>query len=311
MADHRVTVVIVTRDRAADLDRTLSALTQLPERPPVIVVDNGSSDGTGAVVARYGPPVTLIRLPRNRGAAGRNHGVRLAATPYVAFSDDDSWWAPGALAEAADLLDRHPRVGLVAGRAVIGPRERVDPISVLMARSPLEPVPGIPTPSVLGFMACASVVRREAFLAVGGFDELFGIGSEERLLAYDLAAAGWVLTYADQAVAKHHPAERDRATRRLIAERNDLWIDAMRRPPRVVAARVAALARAAVTDRQARWVLAHALLATPAVVRRRRTVPEAVEADIRRLEAADSRPVGGLRLVEEPQQRSVARRYVG
>jgi len=292
MTDRRVTVVIVTRDRAQALDRTLGALTRLPEQPQVIVVDNGSRDGTGAVVARYGPPVTLVRLPRNRGAAGRNHGVRLAATPYVAFSDDDSWWAPGALTEAADLLDRYPRVGLVAGRTVVGPAERVDPISVLMAHSPLAQPPDVPTPSILGFMACSSVVRREAFLAVGGFDELFGIGSEERLLAYDLATAGWVLTYADQAVAKHLPAERDRDARRLVTQRNDLLIDAMRRPPRVVAARVAALARAALADRQARWVLVHALLATPAVVRRRRRMPAAVEADIRRLEAADSQPSG-------------------
>lgn len=99
-----VTVVIATRDRVAELRRTLAVLTALPEGPAVIVVDNGSRDGTARAVRGEFPGVTLIRNRRNRKAAARNQGVRRAATPYVAFSDDDSWWDPGALARACDLL---------------------------------------------------------------------------------------------------------------------------------------------------------------------------------------------------------------
>ena len=63
----------------------------------VIVIGNGSVDGTEAAVRERHPGVDLIELGANRGAAARNVGVARAGTPYVAFADDE-WWAPGALA---------------------------------------------------------------------------------------------------------------------------------------------------------------------------------------------------------------------
>ncbi|HEX2312720.1 MAG TPA: glycosyltransferase family 2 protein, partial [Thermomonospora sp.] len=111
--DDRVTVVIATRDRRGELVRTLKTLTALPEEPAIVVVDNASADGTADAVRAEFPAVRVLRLPRNRGAVARTLGVRAAGTPYVAFSDDDSWWEPGALATAAKLFDEHPRLGLL------------------------------------------------------------------------------------------------------------------------------------------------------------------------------------------------------
>src|SRR4051794_32547822 len=95
--EHRVDVVIATRDRRTLLLRTLAELAALPENPHVIVVDNGSSDDTAAAVEAAHPEVELIRLTENAGAAGRTIGAERSQAPYVAFADDDSWWAPGAL----------------------------------------------------------------------------------------------------------------------------------------------------------------------------------------------------------------------
>jgi GT2 family glycosyltransferase len=80
----RVTVVIATRNRRPELLRTLGRLHRLPERPPVVVVDNASADGSAAAVREHFPAVVLRVLSRNAGAAARNAGVALAATPYVA-----------------------------------------------------------------------------------------------------------------------------------------------------------------------------------------------------------------------------------
>src|ERR1700712_3452675 len=102
LASGSVTVVIATRNRAATLLVTLAKLDRLAERPPIIVVDNASTDDTAARVRAAFPRVRVLSLPRNLGGAARNCGVALASTPFVAFSDDDSWWAEGALATAVN-----------------------------------------------------------------------------------------------------------------------------------------------------------------------------------------------------------------
>ncbi|WP_107075730.1 glycosyltransferase, partial [Micromonospora sp. MH33] len=186
-----VTIVVATRNRREQF------LALLPRHTaPVIVVDNGSEDGTPAAVAREFPRARVVELGRNAGAgAARNVGVGLARTPYVAFADDDSYRAPGVL-------------------------------------GPLGAEPDAPGPTVLGFLACAVVLRRDAYRQVGGFAERLGTYGEEALLAMDLAAAGWNLAYVPELVAHHLPvpAGRDPGARRRAEARNPVLTAALRRP---------------------------------------------------------------------------------
>ena len=126
--DTRVTVVIITRNRRAELGRTLGKLAELPEHPAVIVVDNGSDDGTAAHVRWDHPDVQLIAARSNLGAVGRNLALRRVTTPYAAFCDDDTWWEPGALTLAADALDAHPDVASVTARIVVEPDGTATPL---------------------------------------------------------------------------------------------------------------------------------------------------------------------------------------
>ena len=90
--------------------------------------------------------------------------------------------------------------------------------------SPLPRQPGMPGSSLLGFLAGASVVRRDVFLEAGGFEPRFFIGGEEELLAADLAARGHWLCYVPELVVHHHPSPvRDGQGRRLTTARNALW----------------------------------------------------------------------------------------
>ena len=75
------TVVIATRNRAARLMDTIERLRQLPERPPIIVVDNASQDKTCQVILQRFPEVQLIAARENLGAAARNLGVEASDTP--------------------------------------------------------------------------------------------------------------------------------------------------------------------------------------------------------------------------------------
>lgn len=285
--DDRVSVVIATRDRPAELARTMAALATLRPPPPVIVVDNASA---GSVIRpwAYPGPVRVLALDRNRGAAARTVGARHARTPYVAFCDDDSWWAPDALARAADALDRHPRLALVAARTLVGPAQQSDPTNEAMARSPLPGDPALPGRPVLGCVAGATVVRREAFLGVGGFSELLFFRGEETLLCYDLAAEGWELRYLEDVVAHHHPSQTrpHRWRERALQERNRVLTHWLRRRLPVAVAATGRLARAVPTDRAARRALIGVLRRLPAALAARRPLPPRVEQAAHLLEPA-------------------------
>ncbi|WP_037570226.1 glycosyltransferase family 2 protein [Phaeacidiphilus oryzae] len=282
------TVAVITRNRRAELLRTLDRLTALPERPEVIVVDNASSDGTAEAVRRLHPRVRLLTPGRNLGAAGRNLAVWHAATPFVGFSDDDSWWAPGSLARACAAMNSCPTLGLVAARTLVGPDEREDPLSTELAGSPLTGDGAVPGTPVLGFLACASVVRREAFLRSGGFHPLLFFGAEETLLAYDLAADGWEVRYLPSVVAHHHPAAGARGGRSAVLLRNAALTAWLRRPVPTAAGRTARLAWSGVRgDAASVAALGGVLRRLPAALLARRRLPEAVERSARRLEEAE------------------------
>jgi|SRR5579859_31773 len=298
MSGHRVTVVVITHNRRAELHRTLGMLAALPERPPVIVVDNGSSDGTAAMVRRCFPQMTLIPAQHNLGAVARNLAVRRVTTCYVAFCDDDTWWEPGSLATAADALDRHRDVAAVTARIVVEPGGQDDPITGELACSPLPGRPGLPGPVLLSFLAGASVLRCQAFREAGGFSARLWLGGEEELLAADLVTRGYLLCYLPSATVHHQASKlRDPARRRWLGIRNTLWFTWLRRPPGAALRRTAELAVTVPRDRVSAAAFGTAIAGLPWVLRERKPLPPRVEAQ--------------MRLLDGPRRASRARRYVG
>ncbi|WP_369138970.1 glycosyltransferase family 2 protein [Modestobacter versicolor] len=272
-----VTCVVASRNRRADL------LASLPRHEaPVVLVDNGSTDGTVEAVRAAHPDVTVVPLDRNAGAVARTLGTARAGTPFVAFTDDDSWWAPGDLARAAEIMRAHPRLGLLAARILVGEADELDPVCTEMAASPLGTAPDLPGPSLLGFVACAALVRTEAFTEVGGFDPVVRFPGEEERLALDLAAAGWGIAYVDDVTIHHHPStSRDPGTvRQAGIWRSRVLTALMRYPTRDL---LTQLVRAARAGRPGWRGLVGALPRVPAAVRRRRVLPATVMAGVREL----------------------------
>jgi GT2 family glycosyltransferase len=285
-APGEISVVVITRNRRHGAMHTVQRLLTLPERPDVIVVDNGSTDGTSTALRRAFSDVRLVTLEHNRGAAARTLGVESAATRFVAFSDDDSWWEPGSLAHATRILDSYPRLAILAARILVGPERRIDPTCAAMARSPLEVGAKLPGPAVLGFVACGAVARRDAFLECDGFRHGFGVGGEETLLAIDLVRRGWLLAYVSDVVAHHHPSPaRDPGARRRQLVRNALWETWLRRPWSYAVREGFRVARRGVTDRDQWRGLLDALAGVPAIIGDRAVVPPHVENWLQTLEA--------------------------
>jgi GT2 family glycosyltransferase len=285
MACCRITVLIATRNRVEELRGTLLRLQALSDVDQIVVVDNASTDKTWHCLRTEFPHVTSLRMPFNLGAAARTIGAMATNAAYVAFCDDDSWWEEGSLSRAADILDAHPRLAVVAAHLTVHPTGRPDPLNVAMATG-LPRVANVPGVPVLGFLGCAVIVRRSAFLSAGGFDPRWHIGGEELPLALDLAAAGWELAYIEDVRAVHCPSRRrDSYTRRRTTARNDAWCAWTRRSMRGGFAQTKELLQSGLRDRAVRQGLLDAVRGAIPMLSERRPVPVGIERQLAALDA--------------------------
>jgi glycosyltransferase involved in cell wall biosynthesis len=125
--DPAISVVVPTYNRADYLRESLeSVLAQEAPAFEVIVVDDGSTDGTPAVLARFGDAVRTVGQPHGGIAAARNAGVAAARGRFVAFHDSDDVALPGRLAVPYDYLADHPEFHLVVGNGVFLPPRGTD-----------------------------------------------------------------------------------------------------------------------------------------------------------------------------------------
>ena len=238
-----VSAVLLTFNRRAAVERVLDELDAQGCVDELIVVD-ASSDGTAEMVRARGG-VKLLE-PGDLGTAGRNVGARAAVHDLVLFLDDDCYPEPGAVATLTDAFTANPRLAVAAGLV----RDVDWDGSVLIVDQPGsfdwflrsgitgDPPEGIPA---YFFAEGASMVRRGAFLAAGGFYAPFFFTVSELDAALRVAAAGWEVRYFPRAPFSHLKAgERGSFTRALhLRVRNQLWHFWLRYPPAMAVPRIA------------------------------------------------------------------------
>ena len=171
----RVSVVVPAYNAEGTLGETLSSVLRGQEVDlEVLVVDDGSTDGTAGVADAFGEPVRCARVANGGVASARNHALERARGELVAFCDADDRWLPGKLAAQVALLDAQPECGLVT----CGYRP-VAPDGTPLTRSPgVVPRPEPRSVWVFedlllegNFVATLTVVlRAEILREVGGFD---------------------------------------------------------------------------------------------------------------------------------------------
>jgi len=112
--------VIPTYNRAALLPRAIeSVLCQsCADRCDIVVVDDGSTDDTAAVAARYAPHITFLRQANRGAGAARNAAIRAVRNEFVAFLDSDDWWEPDKTAAQLAAFCDCPAAGFVVGRTI-------------------------------------------------------------------------------------------------------------------------------------------------------------------------------------------------
>lgn len=183
-----VAVVIPVYNGERFIRRALdSVLAQTAPATEIFVVDDGSTDRTVEIVAAYGAPVRLLRQQRQGPSRARNSGAFASSTEFVAFLDADDWWEPRKLERQVAALCEEPAAtgcftGLVNVEEATGRTEYDPPV----AREHLAERLRLGNPHVI---PTCLMVRRSAYVAVGGFDENLR-GCEDWALAKLLHDAG-------------------------------------------------------------------------------------------------------------------------
>ncbi|MGH9118695.1 MAG: glycosyltransferase family 2 protein [Acidimicrobiales bacterium] len=218
----KATVVVVTYNGAHLLPACLDALERqtLDRRTfEVVVVDNGSSDGTAEIVRHRYPGVRLIEAGANLGfAAGNNLALRRVTAPFAVLINNDA-------RPAADFLERivvpfdapgAGRVAAVTAKVLFAEdgadgRPMINSTGNLIGRDgrgfdrDFGRVDGGPPAErvVFGFYGGASALRMQALRAVGGFDDDLFLYFEDTDLSWRLRSRGWEIWYEPTAVARH------------------------------------------------------------------------------------------------------------
>ena len=240
-----IAVVIVNFNAGEALDATLRSLAGgLQGRPwEAVVVDNASTDGSEAAVARVGDShVRLVRRSANEGfARGVNTGIAATTGPLVLVLNPDCVLTMGAGSLLAAELERHARCAIVGPRILdtdgtLQQSARGDPtlLTGLFGRRGLlsrwfpaarvvrrnlaaaEAVRSSGSSMAVDWVSGACMLaRREALFAVGGFDERYFLYWEDADLCRRLRNAGWHVRYVGGAVVTHQVGRSSHSARSL------------------------------------------------------------------------------------------------
>jgi GT2 family glycosyltransferase len=221
----KIAVCIISCNTRDLLQACLLSVTQ--ENPgEIVVVDNASQDGSPEMVEAEFPSVILRKNAHNPGyGTASNQAIAGCTAPYILLLNSDTLLEQNALEPLSKYLDQNPQVA-VAGPALVGPdgKRQIScfpyptPLELFLDTSNLTRIIGaIPVlrdrylrtwshtqiRSVPWVSGAALAIRRAAFEAIGGFDELFFMYSEEVDLCYRLKNEGWEIHYAPVTETTH------------------------------------------------------------------------------------------------------------
>lgn len=194
-----LTLVIPTYNQCEELRKCLRSIEAHAPDVPVMVVDDGSTDGTREMLATHYPSVRQLTLEKNHGPAfARNRALEVAETPYVAFPDSDAemcpGWLDGVIPNVAPDTILAGRVDRPDGSLEYGPRKTR--------------FWGGSTPCAEREANLASsnnmVVPVELARAIGGFSEELGIYFEDSYFCICARRAGYRVRYLDAVRVVHH-----------------------------------------------------------------------------------------------------------
>ncbi len=198
-----VSVIVPVRDGAEQITPCLDAVLAQDypgPTPEVIVVDNGSTDGTPAVLGALSPLVRTIREPRPGVSWARNRAIVAARGEWLAFTDADCVPRPNWLRELVAIALADPGVSFVGGRITALPP--TNSIS-LFAESLFDQRRSILEEQPASFISANLLARRDDLIRFGMFNPAYPRGQDTELAWRSQSVHGARCTYADEAIVEH------------------------------------------------------------------------------------------------------------
>jgi len=208
----KVSVVVPTLNRRRDLKKCLQSIFMQDYCDfEVIVVDNGSSDGTLKMLAEQFPKVRIIKNARNLGAAeAKNQGVSAARGEFVWFLDSDSQAKSGeCMRNMVRILEEHADVGSVGGES----HEGVGPVALNVGANGRTVLTPVEKPSMLecGYLAtCNMMCRKKLLKEVGGFDSRYFYLAEDKEVGFRIRCMGLRNVMDEGTLAQHNWSQASR-----------------------------------------------------------------------------------------------------
>jgi GT2 family glycosyltransferase len=212
----QIGIGITTKNRWDDLEVTLTQLqNEGLDRLETLVMDDCSAT---PMPARFEQQFPWVRFMRTESSAGlmaqRNRLFRLLSTPFILGLDDDSYPVAGSIEAAMNWMAERPKVAALA-------------FQVLLRQQPLPPdfAPREPFP-VRDYIGCATMIRRDLFVTLGGYEERFGYYVEEAEYCLRAIQQGYEIQAYPSVVIRHHrsPIERNLARRQRYFTRNEMLL---------------------------------------------------------------------------------------
>ena len=211
----RISVIIPNWNGRQHLSVCLSALRrQTRDDHEIILVDNGSTDGSPAFVCEHFPEVRIVELDENRGFTGACiAGYLVARGEFVCLLNNDTEADPGWLVEVVSAFERHPDAGAVASKLLL-----FDERDRFHAAGDYYRLDGIPgnrgvwqtdigqydrEEPVFGACGAAAAYRRAMLDEIGFLDDAFYFSCEDVDLAWRANLAGWTVMYCPAAIVYH------------------------------------------------------------------------------------------------------------
>lgn len=212
----KASFVIVNYNRREELlitiSNTMELIGKMEGQFEIVVVDNGSTDGSSAAIAEKFKSVVLVQNPVNTGAPAWNLGFEKAKGEYLIIIDDDSHIVSG-LQEALAYMDKEAKVGILALNITTGPYTTAD-----FKWHHLQ--------DVVGFLGCGAIFRRSTYEKIGGYADWIFLYANEWELALRCWSAGYSVRYFEKSNVNHRASKIHRTSKRLrvLSTRNELGI---------------------------------------------------------------------------------------